>query len=328
VTALRVAVWGLGPHAVRNVLPAVAAAPGLELAGVLSRTAGVVSAACETYGCATWDAAEAMLADAAVDAVYLSTPIALHAEQGRAVLAAGKHLWCEKPFTSTADEAEALAGLSRERGVSVGEAFMYLYHPHFAALAEVVRSGRIGQVLRMDCRFGIPPLERPGFRADPALGGGAFLDVGSYPLSAVSALFPGAEPEVRFAEVSAGDGSAVDTAGRTLLRCEGGVDAVLEWRTGAAYRNEIDLWGTEGSVLTGRIFSKPADYVPQLRLLDRTGRESVEEVRAGNHFVAMLEAFFVLAGDPAAAERERAAITARARLRDRVREHSNRAGEP
>ncbi|HET7228591.1 MAG TPA: Gfo/Idh/MocA family oxidoreductase [Longimicrobium sp.] len=319
---LRVAVWGLGPHAVRNVLPAVAQARGMALHGVYSRNPEVVSAACAQYGCARWESAQAMLADAEVDAVYLSTPISLHAAQGQEVLRAGKHFWCEKPIATRVDEAEALCTLSRGRGVTVAEGFMYLYHPHFARLREMVAGGGIGRVVSVVCRFGIPPLDRPSFRNDPALGGGAFLDVGSYPLSAVVGLFPDVDPEVTLAEIDTAPGSAVDTAGSALLRYPGGARAYLEWKTGVGYRNEIDVWGDAGSVSTERIFSKAADYVPRFRVLDRTGRETVEEGRAGNHFVTMLETFRGLVDDTAAAERERQLIARRARLVGHVRDRS------
>jgi predicted dehydrogenase len=327
MTALRVAVWGLGPHAVRNILPALAQARGLELAGVYSRTASVVDAACAEHGCVRWGTAEAMLADPAIDVVYLSTPIALHAAQGESVLRAGKHFWCEKPLAERAEEAEALGKLSRDRGVTVAEGFMYLYHAHFARLGEMVRA-ELGRIDSVVCRFGIPPLERPSFRSDPELGGGAFLDVGCYPVSAAAALFPGQEPEVSFAEIAVAEGSRVDTSGRALLTYAGGASALLEWRTDGAYRNDVDVWGAGGSVQTERIFSKPADYVPRFRVLDRQGRETVQEERAENHFVTMLEAFRGFVDDPAAAERERGRIATRARLMDRIRDRSQLAGRP
>ena len=322
--ALGVAIWGLGPHALRNLLPAVRETSGLALRGVCSRDAEVVARAAADAGCAGWTDPAAMLADPAVEAVYLSTPIGLHAEQGRAVLAAGKHLWCEKPLAANAGDAAELAEASRARGVTLGEGFMYLYHPHFAALAERVRSGRLGSVLSLTCRFGVPPLERPGFRAFPELGGGAFLDVGCYPVSLACALFPGAEPEVRFAALEFAPGSAVDTAGRAVLRLAGGVAALLEWRTRAAYRNEVDLWGTLGSLSTERAFSKPADYVPRFRVLDANGRERFEEGAAANHFVEMLTAFRARVDDPAGAECEREAVVRRARVMDRIRRESPR----
>ena len=102
-----------------------------------------------------------MIGDPQLDAVYLSTPIGLHAAHGRKVLGAHKHLWCEKPLAVDSEEATMLIELSRQRGVTLGEGFMYLYHHQFLYLREVLQSPRIGCLQSIWCRFGIPPLEHP-----------------------------------------------------------------------------------------------------------------------------------------------------------------------
>ena len=175
------------------------------------------------------------------------------------------------------------------------------------------------------CRFGIPRLDRPGFRIDRELGGGAFLDVGSYPIYAVTSLFPDSEPEVRFADIVVADGSPVDTAGQAILRYDGRVSVTLEWRINTAYRNEIDMWGSEGSVSSARVFSKPADYVPIFRFLDVHGNAHDESGTAANHFVAMFTAFRGLVDDPNRAEAERAQIARRAWLADCIRDRSRQS---
>ena len=321
MTEVNVAVWGLGAHALKNILPALESSPGFRIRGVCSRREEVVARAREQYHCCGWTNPEAMLADSDTDVVYVSTPTGLHADHGQLVLAADKHLWCEKPMCETAAQAEELVTLSRERGLSIAEAFMYLYHHQFSYLRGVLAAGRLGSVLSVTCRFGIPPLQNPGFRVYPELGGGAFLDVGSYPISALTSLFP-TEPVVSFSEIVVADGSRVDTVGRALLRYDAVLSATLEWRTGASYRNEIDVWGTDGSVSTERLFSKPADHVPRFRFLDLNGRETMELGEAGNQFEAMFRAFIGFIDDPEKAEKERALIVRRARLADRIRSHS------
>ena len=316
---LQVAIWGLGAHAVRNILPAIQMCPGVTLYGVCSRNFEVVSRVVRELGCRSWMEPSEMIADPELDAVYLSTPIGLHAAHGQKVLAANKHLWCEKPLAVNAEQATALLKLSRQRGVTLGEGFMYLYHRQFLYLREVLQSARLGCIQSIWCRFGIPPLAQPGFRTDPKLGGGAFLDVGSYPISAVTALFPNSDPDVLFAEIITAPGSPVDSAGRAVLRYEGAVRATLEWGISCAYRNEIDVWGNEGSVYSDRVFSKPADYIPRFRFLDVHGKESYASGQAQNHFQAMLKSFRSLVDDPARAERERVLIARRARLVDAIR---------
>lgn len=327
---LNVVVWGLGRHATKNILPAIEASPELKLHGVCSRNADIVTAACRKYACAGWNDPDRLLRDPRVDVVYLATPIGLHAAQGQSVLSAGKHLWCEKPLAEGADQVEALVALARANGLTLAEGFMYLHHPQFAVLQQAVGSGRLGRVRTVTCRFGIPALQHPGFRLSPELGGGAFLDVGVYPISAMIALFPGADPKIAFAEIVTAPGSPVDCEGRALLCYPDGCSGMLEWRTGAAYRNEIDIWGDEGSMSSERIFSKQVDHVPQLRFLDVQGEARCESVEPANHFVRMLSAFQRLVEDGDRAERERVIIARRARLvsaiRDQAQERSGRGG--
>jgi predicted dehydrogenase len=312
MTTIRVAVWGLGHHAVSNILPAVAGTDGLALYGVCSRNATVVSDCRRAWQCRGWTDPGAMLGDTAVDAVFVATPIGLHAAHGRQVLAAGRHLWCEKPLTSVLDETLELVGAAAKSRLSLCEGFMYLHHPQFARLSRFVSDGTLGEIRSVVCRFGIPALERATFRDDPGLGGGALLDVGSYPVSAIHALFPGERVEVVHAGVERRSGSAVDTDGQALVGLSGGARAWLEWRTGSAYRNEIDVWGARGSVSTQRIFSKPADYVPEFRVRDLRGAETVEAGAPGNHFVRMLGVFRETISDGATATAERDRIVARA----------------
>jgi NDP-hexose-3-ketoreductase len=317
--SIRIAVWGLGRHAVNNIVPAVAGGEGIELYGVCSRSAEVVAGSAARWGCRGWMDADLMLRDPAVDAVYVATPIGLHAAHGARVLNAGKHLWCEKPVTTSLHDTQSLLAIAQKSRLSLCEAFMYLYHPQFERLARYLEDGTLGSIRSVSCRFGIPALERPGFRNVAALGGGALLDVGCYPVSAVHALFPEDSVQIVQASVRARPGSGVDTDGHAVLALTGGTEAFLEWRTGCAYRNEIDLWGEAGSVWTDKVFSKGADYVPEFRVRDVRGGERSESGTPCNHFSSMLQAFRGCVLDPAAAASERLRIARRAETLDMIR---------
>lgn len=313
-----IAVWGLGPHAIKNILPALAQVSGLRFIGVSSRTDEVLRAVSSGYRCIAWADPAEMLASPDVDVVYVSTPIGLHSTHGQAVLHAGKHLWCEKPLAETADQVQGICDLSRRGRLTVAEGFMYLYHPLWEALREVIGSARLGRITDVSCNFGIPELERPGFRASKALGGGAFLDIGCYPLSLAVDIFQSEQPEIAFARIVSASDEEVDYAGQAVLLY--GPDTVmrLNWRSGGSYRNDVDFWGTEGSVSVDRIFSKPVDYVPRICLRDRQGRETFSAGQAANHFIRMFEAFRGLLDNAASAEAERVTVERRAQLRQLV----------
>jgi NDP-hexose-3-ketoreductase len=315
---LGIAVWGVGRHATERILPAVASVQGLALRGVCGRDARRVEATASTWRCQAWTNEETMLGDADVHVVYVATATGCHAENAAAALASGKHVWCEKPFTASLRSTVDLVETSRRSGLAVCEGLMYLYHPQFRQLVALISDGSLGELRSISCRFGIPPLSFESFRSDPSRGGGALLDVGCYPISAIQALFPDAECRVAHARVSARRGSDVDTDGEAVVALSAGVVAQLEWRTGSAYRNEIGVWGDAGSVFTDRIFSKPADYEPVFEVRGLRGDVTLVPGKAANHFVAMLEWFSQSAHDPRRAEAERRRIVRSAELLDRI----------
>jgi len=315
---MRVVVWGLGRHAINKILPAVSAVSGLELYGVCSRNARSVSSYSEMWKCKGWTEASAMLRDTGADIVYVATPIGLHAEHGKQVLDARKHLWCEKPLTCQLQHTLELLESSRRHGLSICEGLMYLHHSQFRQLSNYITEGRLGSIKSIGCRFGIPRLEHAGFRLDPVLGGGALFDVGYYPMSAIQALFPEENADVSYANIVTRNGFAVDTDGHAVIALSGGAVASLEWGIHCAYRNEIDIWGEKGSLSTDKIFSKPADYIPVFHFRDMQGAETTEYGEAKDHFVSMFQDFRGMIDDLRAADAERGHIARRAELLDRV----------
>jgi NDP-hexose-3-ketoreductase len=176
----------------------------------------------------------------------------------------------------------------------------------------------LGTLLSVGSRFGIPTLDSPGFRTNPDLGGGALFDVGCYPVSAVHALFPDHETRVVQSQVGTRDGSPVDTDGSTVLEVANGVTAHLEWHINCAYRNEVTLWGTEGSVTTRQIFSKPPTWVPEFEFCDLRGVATIETGVAADHFTTMLERFADMTDGTADGNAERTRIVRTARVMDEI----------
>ncbi len=99
---------------------------------------------------------EALLADPAIDAVVLATPHSLHASQVIAAAAAGKHVFCEKPFTLTKREAEAAVAAVQKAGVTLGLGYNRRFHPEMAKLRERIRSGELGTILHVEATMTVP----------------------------------------------------------------------------------------------------------------------------------------------------------------------------
>ena len=140
-----------------------------------------------------------LLADPEIDAIYNPLPNSLHAEWTIRALRAGKHVLCEKPFASNAQEAEAMANAARETGLVLSEAFAYRYHPLTACVKEIISSGEIGKIKHIDAQFCFLLPAKNNIRFNYELAGGALMDCGCYPVSLIRHLAE-AEPNVVRAE--------------------------------------------------------------------------------------------------------------------------------
>jgi len=141
---------------------------------------------------------DALIADPAIEAVYIPLPNHLHAEWTLKALAAGKHVLCEKPLACNAGEAEAMSAAAKTAGRLLMEAFMYRFHPRSRRIRQLLRAGEIGapRLIRSAfCyRMSAEDYDNPlNARLKPEMGGGALLDVGSYCVSVARWLY-GAEP--------------------------------------------------------------------------------------------------------------------------------------
>ena len=125
---------------------------------------------------------EAMLADPAVDLVYIATPHRLHAEQAIACMRAGKPVLVEKAFAANLEQARAVIDESDKTGLYCGEAIWTRYMPSRAVIDRIIDSGRIGAVTGINANLCYPMTHKARL-TDPNLAGGALLDVGIYPLT-------------------------------------------------------------------------------------------------------------------------------------------------
>ncbi len=172
-----------------------------------------------------------LIADPDIDAVYNPLPNSRHAEWTIAALEAGKHVLCEKPLTSNTTEARAVADVASASGCVLMEAFHYRYHPLMAGALEVVRSGELGQLERIEAWMQVPLFKPSDIRFDPALGGGATMDLGCYAIHQMRSL-AGEEPEVTGAQAKQRP-AGIDRWMRADLRFPSGVSG----------RFTVSLWG-------------------------------------------------------------------------------------
>jgi predicted dehydrogenase len=137
---------------------------------------------------------EALLADPAIDAVYIPLPNHLHVEWTLKAIAAGKHVLTEKPIAMKAPEIDALIAARDKAGVHATEAYMIVHHPNWQKARELIRSGAIGQVRHVDAHFTYDNrADTTNIRNRPETGGGSLPDIGVYTFGSAR-WTTGAEP--------------------------------------------------------------------------------------------------------------------------------------
>ena len=261
--------WGLLSTARinRRLIPAIRAAQQAELVAVASRDL----ARAQAYA-AEWDiprahgSYQALLDDPEIDAVYIPLPNSLHAEWTVRAAEAGKHVLCEKPLALTPAECERIIGAAQSNGIVAMEAVMYLYHPLLHKARALVREGAVGQVKLVRGSFSFT-LERPAdVRWDPALGGGALWDVGSYPVSFMRWM--AGEPEQVFGWQTLSQ-SDVDASFAGLLRFPDGVLGAFDCSFCQPFRVQAEVIGDAGRLVVER----PFPITPESRIvLHREGQ--------------------------------------------------------
>lgn len=228
---------------------------------------------------------EALLADPAVEAVYLGTPHPWHAEWAIKAAQAGKHILCEKPMTLRRADTERVIAAAKKHDVLLMEAFMYRLHPQTQKLVELVRDGAIGELRLIRASFNILMGFNPEHRMfKKSLGGGTILDLGCYPVS-FSRHLAGAATGRVFAEPLEFHGTGrlhpqagTDDFATAVARYPG--DILAELSCGSTFLNDnaASLHGTTGWI------DVPCPFTPGLAgkseqiILHRRGVDAPETI--------------------------------------------------
>jgi len=199
-----------------------------------------------------------LVADPDVDVVYVSTPHPFHHENALLALDAGKHVLIEKPFAMNAWQAREIVELAETKGLIALEAMWTRYLPHMVRIRELIRSGALGEVRTViaDHNQNLP--KDPAHRLnDPALGGGALLDLGIYPVSFAFDVF-GAPTGIRAAASMTETG--VDRQTAMIFEYDGGQQAVLHCALDTAGPNQASIIGTEGRIEIPSVWYTPSAF--------------------------------------------------------------------
>ncbi len=251
---LRWGIVGFGDIAAKAVAPAIQAHAASELVAICRRDPVALERCRRAFDVpqAFTDYAE-MLRQAPLDAVYVATPVHLHAAQTLAALDRGLHVLVEKPMASTAAEAEAMVERAEQRGVRLGVAYYHQFIPVNAFVRELVASGELGELTALHGNASSsynPPLDDPkSWRLVRAVGGGGpLMDLGSHRLQTFSSLAGPARQVAAFSDRRRVAGDVEDVLS-LIVNYDSGVQATLSsiWGIDPA-RGDYEVWCTKGYI--------------------------------------------------------------------------------
>jgi dTDP-3,4-didehydro-2,6-dideoxy-alpha-D-glucose 3-reductase len=291
MTPVRFGIIGCSSIARRRALPAISASGMARLENIGSRDHSKAAGFAREFGCSKWGSYEAVLSDPNVDAVYISTPPALHESWVRASAEHGKHVLCEKPAFTNRRVAVELVELCRRQNVRLMEGYMFSYHPQHAVVQSLIGAGRIGKPRLVQGVFALPQPDEGNFRLQRELGGGVFLDAAGYPVAA-AVLLVRTLPTSVCCHIRVDTKTGVDTAVLIWLDFPGGEIAQTVAAYGLHYRSNYSVLGTEGRIEVTRAFSVLPDKKTEIIVEGKSGTEIIP-IEPADQFLLMIEDFCV-----------------------------------
>jgi 1,5-anhydro-D-fructose reductase (1,5-anhydro-D-mannitol-forming) len=241
-------VVGIGDISMRRVIPAIQAEPRSRLYGLVTRDAAKAA----PYDARVWTTLDEALADPAVQAVYVATPVFLHAPQTIQSLRSGKHVMCEKPMAMNEAEARAMVQTAEEAGLTFGVAYYRRAYPKVRRAKQLLEAGVIGKPVLAELTCHEWRDEKGSQRSwliDPAqAGGGPLYDIASHRIDVLNFLFGQPERAAGFLS-NAVHQYAVEDNATVMIDYAGGVRGVVDVRWHSKIRrDECRIRGTEGEM--------------------------------------------------------------------------------
>jgi predicted dehydrogenase len=241
-------VIGIGDIATRRVIPAIQAEPRSCLYGLVTRDPAKAAA----YDARAWTSLDEALSDPAANAVYVATPVFLHAPQTIQSLRAGKHVLCEKPMAMNEAEARSMVRAAEESGRTLGVAYYRRTYPKLQRAKQLLAAGAIGKPVFAELTSHGWFDEREGSRSwliDPAkAGGGPLYDIASHRIDVLNFLF--GQPQRVSAQLSnAVHHYPVEDNATVMIDYAGRVRGIVDVRWHSKVkRDECRIRGTEGEI--------------------------------------------------------------------------------
>ena len=260
-------------------IPGMQQAENCELYAIAGRSREKAEQFRSEFGFRTaYDSYEALLADPAVEAVYIPLPNTLHCEWVIRAARAGKHILCEKPLAPSAEIAAQMQAAAKENGVLLMEAFAYLHSPLIAAIKAELDGGSLGEVRYLENAFITSDYDLGNIRMRRETLGGSVYDLGCYCIS--QAVWLLGEPEEVRAVADFTD-QRVDGLATGLLRYASGARATFSCGMVLATEQDrrldrLQIHGTKGVLRSDAQFNQAGKLCYEIVTDGQTVRRTVD----------------------------------------------------
>lgn len=254
MTTLKWGLIGAGDIAQKRVAPALRDLPSCDLVAVSRARWQLAESFAREFGAPKWygDWRE-LIVDKEIDAVYIATPVNLHAPQAIAAAEADKHVLCEKPMALDVSGCDQMIAASRANNVKLGVAYYRHFYPAIARVKSIIRAGEIGDIVFVQINafewFNPQPDHPRYWLLDRAQsGGGPMFDFGCHRLELLLDLF-GPVRRLKGLVANVAFEREVEDTAAVLMQFERGVCASLTVTHAAAEpQDTLDVFGTKGSI--------------------------------------------------------------------------------
>jgi len=301
-------VIGAGGIADRRTIPGIMLAGNADLAAVMDVDTELAERVRAKYGAKNaYGSAESLLADEAVEAVYIASPVVCHMEQAVMAATAKKHVLLEKPLALTADEADEIVGLFKVQDLLLASGFMMRFHACHQEMKRIISEGKLGRVVscraQLTCWF--PDMPGNWRQKKATSGGGALMDMGVHCIDLIQYITGSKVRKVAGFSGTHIFGYEVEDSSSTLLELENGAYAYIDANFNipdAAARCRLEIYGTRGSMLAegtiGQVEGGRLDIVLSDDSLDYDAQQERVDVRPvdvnfefGNMYAKEIESF-------------------------------------
>ena len=270
---IRIAIIGASEIAYRRFMPALLKDDRFEYVGVaIEREQDTERAKAfkRDYGGEIINGYDSAIYRNDIDAIYVPQPPALHFGFGKKVLESQKHLFMEKPFTTSNKNSKTLIELASKNNLAVVENYMFRFHKQVERFIGLTKEGIVGKINKFEIRFSFPQRETTDFRYNKSLGGGALFDCGGYTIMLSDILLERKGKIIDF-NSSFAEGFDVDVGGAGIMENDK-CSCYFSFGMMHTYNCYAKAYGEKGILVAPRVLTAPCDFDVKFDLLDLDGK--------------------------------------------------------